>query len=168
MADYKLEIYKDKRGEFRWRRTAENGEIVGASSESYKAKKDCEANANRDTGADRSRWEADAVVAEEIHTALVAAREEARHRRRRRPDLVGLELAERLALDRLECDDYEDLLVAWAERELAGRGPVATGRDDRDVIALDDLAAVELARAELDEAIAAWHALDEEPAPPPT
>ena len=129
---------------------------------------DAEAVLARDTGADRSRWEADAVVAEEIHTALVAAREEARHRRRRRPDLVGLELAERLALDRLECDDYEDLLVAWAERELAGRGPVATGRDDRDVIALDDLAAVELARAELDEAIAAWHALDEEPAPPPT
>ena len=55
MADYKLEIYKDKRGEFRWRRTASNGEIVGASSESYKAKKDCEANANRDTAGDK--WE---------------------------------------------------------------------------------------------------------------
>jgi len=55
MAEYTLEIYKDKRGEFRWRRTAPNGEIVGASSESYKAKKDCEANANRDTGVDR--WE---------------------------------------------------------------------------------------------------------------
>jgi uncharacterized protein len=55
MADYKLDIYKDKRGEFRWRRTASNGEIVGASSESYKAKKDCEANANRDTSGDK--WE---------------------------------------------------------------------------------------------------------------
>lgn len=55
MADYKLDIYKDKRGEFRWRRTAINGEIVGASSESYKAKKDCEANANRDTSVDK--WE---------------------------------------------------------------------------------------------------------------
>lgn len=55
MAEYKLEIYKDKRGEFRWRRTASNGEIVGASSESYKAKKDCEANANRDTVGDK--WE---------------------------------------------------------------------------------------------------------------
>lgn len=55
MADYMLEIYKDKRGEFRWRRTAANGEIVGASSESYRAKKDCEANANRDTSKDS--WE---------------------------------------------------------------------------------------------------------------
>ena len=55
MADYSLDIYKDKRGEFRWRRTASNGEIVGASSEGYKAKKDCEANANRDTTADK--WE---------------------------------------------------------------------------------------------------------------
>lgn len=55
MADYTLEIYKDKRGEFRWRRTASNGVIVGASSEGYKAKRDCEANANRDTVNDR--WE---------------------------------------------------------------------------------------------------------------
>jgi uncharacterized protein len=55
MADYTLDIYKDKKGEFRWRRTATNGEIVGASSEGYSAKKDCEANANRDTSGDR--WE---------------------------------------------------------------------------------------------------------------
>jgi uncharacterized protein len=55
MAEYSLVVYKDKRGEFRWRRTSSNGEIVGASSESYKAKKDCEANAGRDTGADK--WE---------------------------------------------------------------------------------------------------------------
>jgi uncharacterized protein len=55
MAAYSLDIYKDKRGEFRWRRTASNGEIVGASSESYKAKKDCEANANRNTAKDK--WE---------------------------------------------------------------------------------------------------------------
>ena len=55
MANHTLEIYKDKRGEFRWRRTASNGEIVGAASESYKAKKDCEANANRNTANDK--WE---------------------------------------------------------------------------------------------------------------
>lgn len=55
MADYKLDIYKDKRGEYRWRRTAINGEIVGAASESYASRKDCEANANRDTAADK--WE---------------------------------------------------------------------------------------------------------------
>lgn len=55
MAKYELDIYKDKRGEFRWRRTAANGEIVGASSESYKAKNDCEANASRNTAKDN--WE---------------------------------------------------------------------------------------------------------------
>ncbi|MDH3667721.1 MAG: DUF1508 domain-containing protein [Paracoccaceae bacterium] len=52
----KFEVYKDKRGEYRWRRKASNGQIVGASSESYKAKKDCEANMNR--GRNKSdKWE---------------------------------------------------------------------------------------------------------------
>jgi uncharacterized protein YegP (UPF0339 family) len=55
MATYELEIYKDKKGEFRWRRTASNGEIVGASSEGYKARKDAEANAKRDMAKDK--WE---------------------------------------------------------------------------------------------------------------
>lgn len=41
------EFYKDKRGEHRWRRTAPNKEITGASSEGYKGKSDCEANARR-------------------------------------------------------------------------------------------------------------------------
>jgi uncharacterized protein len=55
MAEHELNIYKDKKGEYRWRRTASNGEIVGASSEGYSSKKDCEANALRDTAADK--WE---------------------------------------------------------------------------------------------------------------
>src|SRR6185295_8848366 len=55
MADSTTVTYKDKRGEFRWRRAATNGEIIGASSESYEAKKDCDANANRDTAKDK--WE---------------------------------------------------------------------------------------------------------------
>ena len=41
------EVYKDKRNEFRWRRTAPNGAITGAASESYKARSDAEANAKR-------------------------------------------------------------------------------------------------------------------------
>ena len=41
------EIYKDARGEYRWRRTASNGEIIGASSESYIRKLDAESNASR-------------------------------------------------------------------------------------------------------------------------
>ena len=43
----KWEIYKDKRGEFRWRRKAVNGNIIGASSEGYTKKADCVANAER-------------------------------------------------------------------------------------------------------------------------
>jgi uncharacterized protein YegP (UPF0339 family) len=52
----KFEVYQDKRGEWRWRRKASNGRIVGAASESYKAKSDCEANMNR--GLDpKDQWE---------------------------------------------------------------------------------------------------------------
>ena len=45
--DDKWQIYEDKRNEFRWRRTASNGEIVGKSSESYVKKADCKSNAQR-------------------------------------------------------------------------------------------------------------------------
>ena len=40
-------IYQDKANEWRWRRTASNGEIVGASTEGYDAKADCFDNARR-------------------------------------------------------------------------------------------------------------------------
>lgn len=43
----KWEIYTDAKDEYRWRRTATNGEIVGASSEGYNKKADCESNADR-------------------------------------------------------------------------------------------------------------------------
>lgn len=43
----KWEIYKDNAGEWRWRRTAPNGNIVGAAAEGYKNKSDCIANAKR-------------------------------------------------------------------------------------------------------------------------
>lgn len=43
----KWEFYEDKKGEWRWRRKATNGNIVGSSCEGYKDKKDCEANAAR-------------------------------------------------------------------------------------------------------------------------
>ena len=43
----KFEVYKDKRGEYRWRRIAPNGQIVGAASEGYNRKSDCEKNMNR-------------------------------------------------------------------------------------------------------------------------
>jgi uncharacterized protein YegP (UPF0339 family) len=46
MAD-KWEFYKDNRGQWRWRRTAPNGKVVGASTEGYANKADCEANARR-------------------------------------------------------------------------------------------------------------------------
>ena len=41
------EFYKDNSGEWRWRRTAKGGEIVGASTEGYVNKSDCIANAKR-------------------------------------------------------------------------------------------------------------------------
>lgn len=43
----KWEIYTDKAGEWRWRRTASNGRIVGAATEGYEHKSDCIANARR-------------------------------------------------------------------------------------------------------------------------
>ena len=39
------EIYTDTASEWRWRRTASNGNITGASTEGYKNKADCIANA---------------------------------------------------------------------------------------------------------------------------
>jgi uncharacterized protein YegP (UPF0339 family) len=47
------EFYQDKSSEWRWRRTASNGEIVGAASEGYVNRSDCEANAHRDGSKDR-------------------------------------------------------------------------------------------------------------------
>ena len=41
------EFYEDSKGEWRWRRTARNGEPVGASHEGYVNKSDCIANAKR-------------------------------------------------------------------------------------------------------------------------
>ena len=40
-------IYKDAAKEWRWRRKAKSGQIVGASTEGYKNKADCIANAKR-------------------------------------------------------------------------------------------------------------------------
>ena len=45
--DDKWEFYKDKKGEWRWKRTAGNGEQVGAAHEGYKNRVDCVANAMR-------------------------------------------------------------------------------------------------------------------------
>ena len=54
--DDKFEVYKDKRGEFRCRRIASNGKIVGASSEGYTKKADCEKNMKRGPNA-TDKWE---------------------------------------------------------------------------------------------------------------
>ena len=51
-----FDIYQDKRGEWRWRRTASNGNVVGASCEGYKSRADCEANMNRGAVA-ADKWE---------------------------------------------------------------------------------------------------------------
>jgi uncharacterized protein YegP (UPF0339 family) len=41
------EFYKDAEEHWRWRRTAPNGNIVGASTEGYTNKADCLGNARR-------------------------------------------------------------------------------------------------------------------------
>jgi uncharacterized protein len=38
---YKFELYKDKKGEYRWRLKASNGQIIADSGEGYKNKDDC-------------------------------------------------------------------------------------------------------------------------------
>ena len=43
----KWEFYKDTNGEWRWKRTAPNGRVVGTSSEGYQNREDCKANAER-------------------------------------------------------------------------------------------------------------------------
>ena len=59
----KWEIYEDKGGKWRWRRTASNGNIVGAATEGYNGKDDCEANAKRNgwggcnQGGENDKWE---------------------------------------------------------------------------------------------------------------
>jgi uncharacterized protein YegP (UPF0339 family) len=52
----KFEVYQDRKGDWRWRRKATNGQIVGASSEGYSSKGDCEANMNRGHVAS-DKWE---------------------------------------------------------------------------------------------------------------
>ena len=50
----KWEFYKDRSSEWRWRRTASNGRIVGASTEGYKNKQDCIDNAIRNGYVDKN------------------------------------------------------------------------------------------------------------------
>ena len=42
------EVYQDTASQWRWRRKARNGQIVGSSSEGYRNKSDCISNARRD------------------------------------------------------------------------------------------------------------------------
>lgn len=49
-----LEFYKDKRGEWRWRRIASNGNIIADSGEGYKDLLDCQHMGFRVNGGDYS------------------------------------------------------------------------------------------------------------------
>lgn len=55
MSEATVEYYQDRKGEWRWRRTAANGKVAGASSEGYKDRRAAEANATRDGS--RDKWE---------------------------------------------------------------------------------------------------------------
>ncbi len=37
----KIEVFKDKRGKYRWRAKASNGKIIGTSGQGYADKRDC-------------------------------------------------------------------------------------------------------------------------------
>jgi uncharacterized protein YegP (UPF0339 family) len=43
----RLEVFQDRRGHWRWRRHDETGEVVGAASEGYASREDCERNMTR-------------------------------------------------------------------------------------------------------------------------
>ena len=40
----KVKTYKDKRDKFRWRVKADNGEIIGASTQGFVRRRDCKQN----------------------------------------------------------------------------------------------------------------------------
>ena len=42
MPDPVFEVYKDNRGEFRWRLKAANAQVIATGEEGYKEKKSCE------------------------------------------------------------------------------------------------------------------------------
>jgi len=52
----RLDVFQDKRGNWRWRRIAASGEVVGASSEGYASRADCERNMMRGANPD-DRWD---------------------------------------------------------------------------------------------------------------
>lgn len=39
MNQYRIRVYKDRKGKWRWRMQAPNGRIIGASTESYEKRK---------------------------------------------------------------------------------------------------------------------------------
>lgn len=51
------EIYQDGKGEWRWKRTNDDGDTVGSATEGYSSKSSAEANANRQQ-ADSDKTEA--------------------------------------------------------------------------------------------------------------
>ncbi|MEZ5141795.1 MAG: hypothetical protein R2726_04660 [Acidimicrobiales bacterium] len=105
-----------------------------------------------DTGADLDAWLEEAATLERIHTELVATRKLAEKKSHvpERRFVVGLEMGERLSLERLGLQRYEQLADRRAEIE-ALRAELADERT-RDEILADDLGSVELAQVELDAA----------------
>ena len=45
--NFKWDFYKDKRGEWHWKRTTPSGEIIHVSTEGFINKHDCKNNARR-------------------------------------------------------------------------------------------------------------------------
>lgn len=130
-------------------------ELLGALQAVRRARDDvadAEATLALDTGAAGDGWWRDADALEQIHAELVAARRAERRmfHHGAGADVVGLELAERLVLERLGLSAYEDLDGARAARQRAIDQHLVIG--DADVVVLDDEASIELATVELEQA----------------
>jgi uncharacterized protein YegP (UPF0339 family) len=52
----RIRFHREKSGDWRWTRTAPNGEIVGAASEGYRNLDDAITNAERINGARTTEW----------------------------------------------------------------------------------------------------------------
>jgi uncharacterized protein YegP (UPF0339 family) len=52
----RYEVFQDRRGEYRWRLIDGDGQVVGASSESYATREACEANMSRGPNAS-DKWD---------------------------------------------------------------------------------------------------------------
>jgi len=90
----KWEFYKDVQEQWRWRRTAPNGNIVGAATEGYENKADCEGNARR------NGWETDEMIEQDQADETKKINKEANKLSEDRVVLGGVEFTKEFKAER--------------------------------------------------------------------